>query len=261
MTSAERQALPMALPFARLLLANGDPDGAALLLKHHLSGLDPDDAPCDLVLLEAAALYSDITGDPRWTRYAVRARLRFPPPRPSIPSPRRSQPDTADQRTGSAFVHPSYDHMPLSPDLPMKLLHDAQSLHWRGHCGEAVRTATYALNFWHRQQHDGGGATLLLWLAAMLCACRRDLDAHAQLLADSRLLPPRGSAERYELAEYGIRTFTRVVATHDNVCARWRHPSPLAELGALTFADDAAQPWSERRNRWWRLLLSLPGVS
>ena len=261
MPSADRQALPMALPFARLLLSNGDPGGAALLLKHHLSSLDPNDAPYDRVLLEAAALYSDITGDPGWKRYAVRARLHFPPPRPSIPSPRRARPGTAGPRTGPAFLDPSNGHTPLSPDLPMKLLHDAQSLHWQGHCGEAVRTATYALNLWRNQQHDGGGATLLLWLAAMLCACRRDLDAHRQLLAGSQLLPPRGSAERYELAEYGIRTFTRVAATHDHACARWRHPPPLAELNALTLAADATQPWSERRNRWWRLLLSLPHAS
>ncbi|GLZ00773.1 hypothetical protein [Actinoplanes sp. NBRC 103695] len=260
MTSAERQALPMTLPFARLLLANGDPEGAALLLKHHLSSLDPDDAPCDLLLLEAAALYSDITGDPGWTRYAVRARLHFPAPRHSAPSPRPAQPDPAGHPTEPGLHRPYATLVPL-PGLPMRLLHDAQSLYWQGHCGEAIRTATKALNLWRNQQHDDGGTTLLLWLAAMLCACRRDNDAEAQLFADSRLLPPPGSPERHEFAEYGIRTFARVSATHDQACARWQHPALLADLGALTLADAAAQPWPERRNRWWRLLLSLPDTS
>jgi hypothetical protein len=261
MTSADRQALPMTLPLARLLLARGNPDGAALLLNHHLSILNPDEAPCDLVLLEAAALYSDLTGDPGWTRYAVRARLHFPAPRPSIPSPRRAQPGTAGPRTEPTFGPRPNDRTPPSPDLPMRLLHDAQSLHWQGHCGEAIRTATSALHLWRRQQHDRGGVTLLFWLAAMLCACRRDDEAEAQLLADSRLLPARGSPQRYELAEYGIRTFTKVAATHDNACARWQHPPPLAEFCALTHTDTATQPWFQRRNHWWHRLLSLPDTS
>ena len=63
MTFAERQALPMPLPFARLLLANGDPDGAALLRNHHLSSLDADDALCDLVSSARCAP----TGRSTWT--------------------------------------------------------------------------------------------------------------------------------------------------------------------------------------------------
>lgn len=265
MTSPEQQALPMTVPFARLLLANGDLDGAAMLLNQHLSSLDPDCAPCDRILLEAAALYSDITGDPRWTRYAVRARLLFPPPRPAVPWPRRAESGTVGHTPGRADgptgLHRPHDDAGSAPDLPMMLLHEAQTLHWQGRCGEAIRTATRAVDLWRSQRHSGGGTTLLLWLAAMLCACRRDLDAEAQLLADSRLSPTVGSPERYDFAVYGIRTFTRVATGHDSACARWQPPPKLAELSSHTAAEAATQPWPERRSRWWQRLLTLPESS
>lgn len=265
MTSPEQQALPMTVPFARLLLANGDPGGAAMLLNQHLSRLDPDTAPCDRILLEAAALYSDITGDPGWTHYTVRTRLLFPPPRPGVPSPRRAESGTADH-TPSRPARPPSSHQPhndagSAPDQSLMLLHEAQTSHWQGRCGEAIRTATRAVDLWHNQQHSGGGTTLLLWLAAMLCACRRDLDAETQLLTNGRLLPTVGSPERYEFAAYGIRTFTWVAMGHDSVCARQQIPSALAELSAHTTAEAATEPWPERRDLWWRLLLTLPGPS
>jgi hypothetical protein len=265
MTSPEQQALPMTVPFARLLLANGDPGGAARLLNQHLSSLDPDNAPCDLILLEAAALYSDITGDPGWTRYTVRARLLFPPPRPTVPSPRRAEPGTAGHMAGPADgptgLHRPHGDPGSGPDSPLVLLHEAQTAHWQGRCGEAIHTATRAVDLWRSQRHRGGGTTLLLWLAAMLCACRRDLEVEALLLADGRLLPIAGSPERYEFAVYGIRTFTKVATGHDSVCARRPPLAALAELSAHTAAEAATQPWPERRGLWWQLLLTLPGSS
>lgn len=265
MTSSEQQTLPMTVPLARLLLTNGDPAGAAMLLNQHLSSLDPDSAPCDQILLEAAALYSDITGDPEWTRYAVRTRLLFPPPRPVVPLQRRPESKTVGHRpgrtNGPADVDGPHDDAGSAPELPMVLLHQAQILHWHGHCGEAVRTATHAADLWRRQRHSGGGPTLLLWLAAMLCACRRDLEAETLLLADGQLLPTVGSYERYEFAVYGIRTFTWVATGHDNACARGQPPPALAELSARTSPTAATQPWLERRSYWWQQLLALPGSS
>ncbi len=106
-----------------------------------------------------------------------------------------------------------------------------------------------------------GGVTLLVWLAAMLCACRRDDEAHSQLAANANYLPAVGSAERHEFAVYGLRTITSVCTTHDSVCTRWSTPSALADLNAMTAADAAAQTWLERRDRWWHQLLNCAGPS
>jgi hypothetical protein len=264
MTPDEQQALAESIPLARQLLASGDREGAVALLDLHLSKLHPELAPDDRVLLEAAALHSALTGDLRWLHYSIRAGRNMPRPRPRPLSPRHGEPGITGH---SGDLAPEPDRRRLldnaavaDTNSPMQVLSDAQTLHAQGRCGEAIRTATQAVNLWRRQFHSAeeanGGATLLMWLVAMLCACRRDDDAEARLLADELLLPEPGTAERGEFAVYGIRVLTRACTTHDDICARGQLPPSLAELGAPATTGAAARPWHERRDRWWLLLLT-----
>lgn len=264
MTPDEQQALAESIPLARQLLANGDREGAVALLDLHLSKLDPELAPDDRVLLEAAALHCALTGELRWLHYSIRAGHNMPRPQPRPLSPRHGEPRITGH-SGDLAPEPGRRRSPDNAAVsdtnpPMQVLSDAQTLHVQGRCGEAIRTATRALNLWRSQFHSAedanGGATLLVWLVALLCACRRDDDAEARLLADELLLPEPGTPEREEFAVYGIRTLTRARTTHDDICARGQLPPSLAELGASATTGAAARPWHERRDRWWRLLLT-----
>ena len=241
------------LDTARAMVRAGAAPAAARLVHVHLKHLDPDHAPAQPVLVEAAALYTTVWPDPAWLRYLNRAHSQLPSTAAAghlradptgIPQAPAQLPD-AVPATGLDLGHRSW-----SVDLDT-----ARSQHGRGRCGEAVKTVSRALEAWRRSPspHTGRGLTLITGLTAMLSACLRDTDARVVLAQHHRRLPPPTHRDRHSYAIYALHTMDAAATGHQTHC-----PARLnLTMAALTATGDDGLPWPQRRDTWWQLLLTV----
>ncbi|GAA2471368.1 hypothetical protein [Winogradskya humida] len=266
MNPRERDDFPMTVVHARQLLAAGQPNDAAALLHHHLQHIDPEHAPADEALYEAALLLSEIGASPSWARYAIRVRHIVRPPgqtRRTVLSSTASN----DIGGGTDATRADDNNRQIGELFPAAAVHTAltgmktaRTLHGHQQCGEAIRAATRALTAWASSElgssHPALGAEMIVPLAAMLSACGRDDEAHTVIADHAGHLDPPDSPARYAFADDALHAIDALVDAHTPICLRLRPPDSHPGLRNLAAATGPVLPWADRRDELWDLLLT-----